>query len=124
MQSGVASTTGSTPPFPGGDYEFVVQCQNFIDDCIFNLTLRRDVLTRIARLARGTSKQGSAVIRGHRRWNPRSGPEASLLALGFQLSGLARRPVFLDLGLRDILVLRAHHAEDGRRGVLAARDRT
>lgn len=39
MQSDVASTSGSTPPLPGGDYDFVVQCFNILDDCIFNLTL-------------------------------------------------------------------------------------
>jgi hypothetical protein len=39
MQSGVSSTTGSTPALPAGDYDFIIQCRNILDDCIFDLTL-------------------------------------------------------------------------------------
>jgi len=39
VQHNVSSASGQTQPLPAGTYDFVAQCLNIVDDCIFDLTL-------------------------------------------------------------------------------------
>lgn len=38
-QTGVSSVSGSSPPLPAGTYDLLINCNNFVDDCIFDVTV-------------------------------------------------------------------------------------
>src|SRR5579871_2767319 len=86
---------------------------------------RRDMRATLTCASRhaGESSPGCTTAAARGRGAVALGTSGALRRL-LQLLRPARFTVLLDLRLGDVLVLRAHHSEDRRRGILASRNRT